>query len=153
MMRAYVFGAVSLAFIGAAWGGPVAAQAVIDDRETIRACLCAQQRVTELYGALQERQRDYQNSQQTVARLNNELATSRAHINVNNEAEIDNYKQLLAQSDHAAISLADEATPSYNDAVTRYNEALADYTTRCGGKSYNQVVYSDVQATLVCPKE
>ena len=151
-MRGFVLGAASLAILGAAWGQPVGAQEVIQDRETIRACLCQQQALTTLFGAVQERQQNYEASQKTLASLNQELETRRAQIDVYNDAQVDAYKQLLARSDQAAIALADEATPSFNDAVTRYNEALAGYTTQCGGKSFNQTVYRAVQATLSCPK-
>ncbi len=152
-MRGMAIGIASITLTGTVWLGPARAQAVIEDRDAIRACVCAEQHVTALFGVLQERQRNYENSQKTLAQLNDQLSTRRTQINVYNEGDVDAYKQLLAQSDRAAVALADEATPSYNDAVAHYDEALAGYTAQCGGKSYNQTVYNSVLVDPSCPKE
>jgi deoxyribodipyrimidine photolyase len=151
MMRGFTLGAASLVLVGMAALSPLAAQEVIKDPVMVRSCLCEQRQLSALLGTVNDRRQAYEASQQNVDKLNQELAQRRDQINVYSDSDVDAYKQLLAQSDRAAITLADQATPSYNDAVTRYNDALASYNTRCGGKSYDQAVYSAVQATLACP--
>jgi len=151
-MRSAALGAVSFALLGAVCAEPIAAQTVIKDPATVRACLCAQQQVAALFGTVQQTRQDYENSQKTLADLNQQLETRRAQMDVYNDADVESYKQLLAQSDRAAVALADQATPSYNDALTRYNAALSDYTARCGGKSYDQAVYNSVETGLICAK-
>jgi len=140
---------VGIAALGA---GPARAQDVLADPTEIRACLCTQQAVTALADILHERQQAYESSQKRLAALNSELETRRAQINVYDDAQVQAYKQLLQQRDSAATAFAEEATPSYNAAVARYNEALGGYTVNCAGKSYDGTAYRSVQATLACPK-
>lgn len=150
-MRSLILGAAALVLLGPAAISPSAAQEVIKDPSLVRSCLCEQEQLTALLGTVNERRQAYEAGQQNVDKLNQELAQRRSQIDVYSESDVDAYKQLLAQSDQAAITLADQVTPRYNDAVTRYNDALASYNTRCGGKSYDHAVYSAVEATLACP--
>jgi hypothetical protein len=155
-MRSILVGALTLAALAAlaAAAGTVArAQTVVSDLGTIRACLCAQQSVIGLQGAVTERRQNYAASQKALASLTNQVATRRAQINVYNDSEVAAYKQLLEQRDAAAAAFAGDVTQSYDAAVARYNQAVAGYNSSCAGKSYDQAVLGRVQAEqFSCPK-
>ncbi len=129
------------------------AQAVVTDPGTIRACLCAQQSVIGLQGAMTERRKNYDDSQKALASLNNQVATRRAEINVYDDSEVAAFKALLQQRDAAAAAFAGDSTRSYDAAVARYNQAVASYNSSCAGKSYDRAALNAVQAApLSCPK-
>ena len=151
-MRGVVLRTLFLAGLTVAGIGPAGAQALIKDPEAIGACLCQQQNLAALLDALHARQQKYDTSQQALASLNAELETRRARMDVYNDADVQAYKQLLQRRDDAAAAFAGEVTQAYNDAVNRYNEALAGYNGSCAGKSFDQTVYSAVEAKLSCPK-
>jgi len=130
---------------------PVSAQ-VINDPTLIRSCLCEQDMVAGLRDAVQERQQNYDQSQKALASLTNQAATRRAQINVYDEGEIQAYKQLLAQRDAAQTAFAGDVTGSYDVAVKRYNDAVANYNARCAGRSYDQNVVTQVRLSQSCPK-
>lgn len=143
-------GAVALGLLVCAGIGPAAAQ-VVSDPNAIRSCLCEQQFVTALQDNVASHRQSLESSQKTQTSLANQVATRRAQINVYDNAELDAFKQLLQQRDNAIAATA-AATQSYNDAADRYNQSVAAYNASCAGRTYDQNVLTQVQATLACPR-
>jgi hypothetical protein len=149
MMRNLLCGAAALGVLLSA-ALPAGAQ-VVSDPSVIRSCLCEQQFVTTLQDNVSARHQTLEASQRSQASLANQVETRRAQINVYDSAELDGFKQLLQQRDDAIAATA-AATDSYDDAANRYNEAVAGYNAHCAGRSYDETVLRQAQATLSCPR-
>lgn len=132
-------------------GGVLAQAQVVSDPTVIRSCLCEQQFVTSLQDNVSQRRQAIEESQRNQASLANQVETRRAQINVYNNAELDAFKTLLQQRDDAVAATA-AATQSYDDAATRYNQAVAGYNGQCAGRNYDETVLKQAQATLTCPR-
>lgn len=149
-MRIFMGGALALGLLSCAATAPASAQ-VVSDPNAIRSCLCQQQFVTGLQDTVTARRQTLESGQRNEASLNNQVATRRAQINVYDSAELDAFKTLLQQRD-AAQAATVTATQNYDDAATRYNQAIDGYNAQCAGRSYNDGVLHQVQATLACPR-
>lgn len=143
-------GAMALGLLVCAGVGSAAAQ-VVSDPNAIRSCLCEQQFVTALQDNVASHRQALESSQKTEAALANQVTTRRAAINVYDNAELDAFKQLLQQRDDSIAATA-AATQSYDDAADRYNQSVAAYNASCAGRTYDQNVLTQVQATLACPR-
>ncbi|HEV8016483.1 MAG TPA: hypothetical protein VGP48_13175 [Stellaceae bacterium] len=149
MMGNLSCGAAALGVLLAA-GMPARAQ-VVSDPTVIRSCLCEQQFVTALQDNVGARRQTLEASQRSQASLVNQVETRRAQINVYDNNELDAFKKLLQQRDNASAATA-AATDSYDDAANRYNQAVAGYNAHCAGRSYDENVLHQAQATLACPR-
>jgi hypothetical protein len=149
-MRTVLGGALALGLVAYAGIAPARAQ-VISDPNAIRSCLCEQQYVMGLQDGVNARRQVLDSSQRNQTTLVNQVATRRAEINVYDNAELDAFKQLLQQRDESIAATA-TATQTYDDAANRYNQGVAAYNSSCAGRSYDQTVLHDVQATLACPR-
>lgn len=149
-MQKVVGGAVALGLLVCAGIAPAVAQ-VVSDPNAIRSCLCEEQFVMAQQDNVASRRAALDSSQKNQASLANQVATRRAQINVYDNAELDAFKQLLQQRDNAIAATA-AATQSYNEAADRYNQSVAAYNGTCAGRSYDQNVLHQVQATLACPR-
>jgi hypothetical protein len=149
MMRNLLRGTAALGLLLAA-AVPASAQ-VVSDPTVIRSCLCEQQFVMTLQDSVGARRQTLEASQRSQASLANQVETRRAQINVYDNNELDAFKKLLQQRDDAIAATA-TATDSYDDAATRYNQAVAGYNAHCAGRSYDENVLHQAQATLSCPR-
>ena len=150
-MRNVVCGAAALAVLSCGAIAPAGAQ-VVNDPNTIRSCLCDQQFVLGLQNDVSGKRQALESSQRNQASLANQVDTRRAQINVYNHAELEAFKQLLQQRD-ASIAATAEATRTYDDAAVGYNQAVAGYNANCAGRSYDEAVLRQVEATpLVCTR-
>ncbi|HEY1506890.1 MAG TPA: hypothetical protein VGF92_21490 [Stellaceae bacterium] len=151
-MRKVICGAVVA--LGVLAGGaivPASAQ-VVSDPNVIRSCLCEQQFVLDLQSGVGAKRQTLESSQRNQASLASQVDTRRAQINVYNHTELDAFKQLLQQRDASMDATAD-ATKTYDDAAERYNQAVAAYNANCAGRSYDDTVLHQIQATpLACPR-
>ncbi len=151
MMRGLAVGFVALAVLMAAGAEPGAAQEVIKDPATIRSCLCERQRVASLRQKVRESRAHYDASRKALATLDRQLKTRRAGIDVYDNAQVDAYKRLLQRRDEASSAFA-AALRDYDAAVKRYNPVVADYNSRCAGKSFDEAALRAVEKTLSCAK-
>ena len=142
--------AAALALYGTT--GAARAQDVVRSPEQIRNCLCQERSVATLNNEVQAQSRAYEDRRQSFQALDRQVQSGRARVNVNSQAEIDAFKRLLERRDQAADVLAGEATRSYADAVTRYNQAVGTYNGACAGKSYDPDQLAELRRTLSCPK-
>ena len=149
-MRKLVVGSLAFALLSAVGMGRAQAQ-VVTDPTAIRSCLCEQQYVLSLQDAVSARRQTLDSSQRTQTSLNNQVATRRAAINVYDNTELDGFKKLLQQRDDS-IAASASAANDYDRVANAYNDAVAAYNASCAGRSYDQVVLQQAQATLACPR-
>jgi hypothetical protein len=132
--------------------GGAGAQELVRSPEQIRDCLCGEQSVAALNTEVQNQSRLYEDKRQAFQQLDQQVQAARPRVNVNNKAEVDAFRGLLARRDAAADALAGEVTRSYADAVTRYNRAVGDYNGGCAGKAYDPDQLAELRRNLSCPK-
>ncbi len=138
--------------LASATAAAAAAQEVVRSPEQIEACLCKEQAVSTLAGKVSEQNRLYEEKRKALDALDKEVQTRRTEINASNPAEVDAFKHLLDERDHAAESFAGEVTRNYSEMVTRYNEAVAAYNASCAGKAYDPDQLDDIRSNLSCPQ-
>jgi hypothetical protein len=132
---------------------PAGAQELVRSPDQIRGCLCQERSVTALNTEVQAQSRAYEDKRQAFQALDKQVQAARPSVNVAKPADVDAFKRLLEQRDHAADDLASNATKSYSDAVARYNHAVASYNANCAGKSYDQDQLAEMRRNLSCPKQ
>ncbi len=125
---------------------------IVRSPDEIRACLCKEQTVASLDAEVQAQSRAYEAKRQAFAALDKRVQASRPRVDVNNPADVEAFKHLLAERDEAGDNLAGPVTESYAAAVKRYNAAVADYNGACAGKAFDQDVLAEQKRTLSCPK-
>jgi len=130
-----------------------AAQELVRAPDQIRGCLCQERSVGALNAEVQAQSRAYEDRRQAFQALDRQVQTTRPSVNVANQADVDAFKRLLEQRDHAADVLASDATKSYSDVVARYNQAVAAYNGNCAGKAYDPDQLAELRRTLSCPKQ
>ena len=130
-----------------------AADELVRAPEQIRGCLCQERSVGALNAEVQTQSRAYEDKRQTFQALDKQVQTSRPRVDVAKQGDINSFKRLLEQRDHAADVLAGEATKSYSDAVSRYNQAVAGYNSACAGKAYDPDQLADLRRNLSCGKQ
>lgn len=118
----------------------------------MNSCLCQEQNVARLNDDVRNQSRTYDDTRRNFQALDNQVLSSRSQVNVNNPGDVDAFKRLLDQRDAAADTLAGNATRSYADAVTHYNQAVAAYNSSCAGKSFDSDRLAQLRRTLSCPK-
>jgi hypothetical protein len=120
--------------------------------DEVRACACKEQLVSTLNGEVMSQSSAYEAKRQAFEALDKQVQTARPLVNVRNQAEIDDFKQLLTRRDEAADALADAANQGYADTVQRYNEAVSDYNASCAGKAFDPEMMAELKRTLSCAK-
>jgi len=140
--------------IGAvAVASPAAAQAPYPSPEAteVAACLCLGQAVSALSADTAARQGSYAAVQDELTRLDAQLQSERAGMDVNNPQSVARFRQLLEQRDAAFQRSTRLATGDLAGAVERYNARVNEYNARCAGRPRDPDLLGRVQATLSCP--
>ena len=117
----------------------------------IAACLCLWQSVNALSAEMNARQQSYNAIQDELTRLDGELQTERARIDVNNPQSVAHFRQLLEQRDAAFRRSTTMATGDLADVTARYNARTNEYNARCANRPRDPRLVASVQATLACP--
>jgi hypothetical protein len=117
----------------------------------IAACLCLHRSIDALSANMAAHQHSYDDSRAEIGRLDTQLQTMRANMDVNNPDAQARFRQLLQQRDalfrRSTGPLASEAA----SAVSRYNAASGEYNARCANRPQNPILIGQVQETLACP--
>jgi hypothetical protein len=142
---------IAAALVLPGMAGAAAAQTMRVPDE-VRACACKEQRVSSLNSEVMSQSSAYEAKRQAFEALDKQVETARPLVNVRNQADIENFKQLLTRRDAAADALADAANQSYADSVQRYNDAVADYNNSCAGKAFDPQMMAELKRTLTCAK-
>ncbi|HEX3860691.1 MAG TPA: hypothetical protein VHY35_03280 [Stellaceae bacterium] len=117
----------------------------------IAACLCLRAEVDHLHGDMSMRQASYGNTQSELARLDAQLQSQRANLDVNNPAAVAQFRQLLEQRDAVFRRSTGPLARDAAGVTARYNDRIAEYNARCANRPRNPDLLARVQATLTCP--
>ncbi len=117
----------------------------------IAACLCLGQTVTTLNADMTAQQQAYAAARGELTRLDAQLESARAGMDVNDPASVARFRQLLEQRDAAFRRSTGLVTGDLNRAIARYNARVNDYNARCANRPRNPELLAQVQATLSCP--
>jgi len=144
--------AVLWAGVAVAAASPAAAQAPpFPEASEIAACLCLGQAVAALSADTAAPQSSYAAVQDELTRLDAQLQSERAAMDVNNPQSVARFRQLLQQRDAAFQRSTRLATGDLAGAVERYNARVNEYNARCANRPRDPVLLGRVQATLSCP--
>lgn len=114
-------------------------------------CLCLQQAVSALDADMIAKQRAYDAVRDELARLDAQLQSARAGMDVNNPQSVAQFRQLLEQRDAAFKRSTGLVTGDLSSATAHYNARVNEYNSRCANRPRDPVLLSQVQATLSCP--
>jgi hypothetical protein len=143
-------GAVALAVMMS--GETVLAQTpMTESRAAVAACLCAQQDLRILGHRLRAERQRYDESRSNAQALEQQVASSRGTVNIDDRSNIEAFKALVERRDAAQQAYVAESV-HYNAAVQRYNDAVSRNNSACTGHDFNEFEVSAVRATLACPR-
>lgn len=117
----------------------------------IAACLCLGQAVAALSADMTAKQRSYDAVQDELTRLDAQLKSARARIDVDDPQSVARFRQLLEQRDAAFRRSTSLATGDLSRVIERYNSRVGEYNSRCANRPRNPELLGRVQATLSCP--
>jgi hypothetical protein len=127
------------------------APALSGEPAEIAHCLCLGQAVNMLHADMDAKQRAYDAVRDELARLDAQLQSARARMDVNNPQSVAQFRQLLEQRDAVYKRSTGLVTGDLSSATTRYNARVSEYDARCANRPRDPVLVSQVQATLACP--
>jgi hypothetical protein len=111
------------------------------------ACYCLKQSVDNGNADMAARNAALIDARAALDQLDQQLATLRAQVDVNNPQAVAQFKQLLEQRDAAAKRAGGAALADSQAATERYNNAVAAYNAQCGGRP----LPPPPPGPLVCP--
>jgi hypothetical protein len=117
----------------------------------IAACLCLRQAVDVLGADLAAKQRSRDALNAELSRLDAQLQSARAGMDVNDPAAGARFRQLLDQRDAAYRRSTGLVTGDLSSATSRYNARANEYNTRCANRPRDAALLAGVQASLSCP--
>jgi hypothetical protein len=151
MAKSFVLTAALIGGLGAISGGTAWAQPVTMSPRAVTACLCSQDAVAQLQGQVQEARRVYAERRQAAQALSRQVEEARGRVNVDNAADIESFRNLLARRDEAERAYQEQG-PAVGDIVARYNAAVAGVNGNCTGKLFDPEELRAVRQTLSCPR-
>ena len=158
--------ALGMGMVAAAllFAGPASAQAplvegeqstpvgpLITDPAVIGRCLCAGDRVSADKTALDALGGQYGAAKAHAEATAAAVARLRPQVRPDNAEQLDAFRRLVVESQHAESDLYGKAQPAYAAAVTRYNQSVAAYNEGCAGLPMDKALQAQVAQTLVCP--
>jgi hypothetical protein len=117
----------------------------------IRDCLCLKAAVDTLGADMSARQRTLDGIRDELARLDAQLQSERAGVDVNNPQSVARFRQLLAQRDGLFRQSTGQAQAEMRRAIDRYGARSSEYNGRCANRPMDPILLNQVQATLSCP--
>jgi len=143
--------AVLWAGVAAVAAASAAAQAPPPGGEAgeIAACLCLMQAIDTLGPDVSAKQRTLDGVRDELARLDAQLQSARAGMDVNDPAAVARFRQLLEQRDAAFRRSTGLVTGDLGSATARYNARVNEYNARCASRPLD--LGSVAPAALRCP--
>jgi len=142
---------VGLAAFAAAFAAEAQAPPPSPQAAEIAACLCLRQAADALGAEMTAKQRAYDALRDELARLDSQLQSERASIDVNNPQSVAQFRQLLERRDAVFRRSTGPVAADSAAAVGRYNARIGEFNARCANQPRDPVLLSQVQATLSCP--
>jgi hypothetical protein len=129
----------------------VPAPALSGEAGDIAACLCLQRAVGTLGADMAAKQRSRDAVSDELSRLDAQLQSARAGMDVNDPAAVARFRQLLEQRDAAFRRSTGLVTGDLSSVTGRYNQRVNEYNARCANRPRDPGLVASVQATLSCP--
>lgn len=126
---------------------------VLNTPQDISYCLCLERGLATGQSELTVRRNAYEALARTIREREAALDRRRSTIDVNNQAEVDGFKQQLEELDAMKARENQVTLPDYQTAASSYNERVMLYTDRCATHTFDSGVTERVRATLACPIE
>ncbi len=142
---------VGLAAFVAASAAQAQAPPAAPEAAEIAACLCLKQAVDALSADMTAKQGSYDALRDELARLDLQLQSERAGIDVNNPQSVARFRQLLERRDAAFRRSTGPVAAAAAAAVRHYDARVNEYNARCANRPRNPDLLGRVQATLSCP--
>jgi hypothetical protein len=117
----------------------------------ITACLCLWHTITALGTDMTAKQHAYDADRDEVARLDAQLQSARAGVDVNDPRSVARFRQLLERRDAAYSRSTSRASSDLNSAIERYNTRTNEYNARCANHPRDPALLRHIQAALSCP--
>jgi hypothetical protein len=138
-----------------ALAAPMASQAQVPppaspEATEIAACLCLHRSIDALSANMAVRQHSYDDARAQIGRLDSELQTMRASMDVNNPEAVARFRQLLQRRDALFRHSNGPLASDLSTVVSRYNAATGEYNTRCANRPQDPVLIGQVRETLSC---
>jgi hypothetical protein len=147
---AYRAATIALLLIGA-WVATVPAQAQVLSYEQVRDCYCVQQAMTRWRGEVAARGDVVRARQVELDQAKRQLAAAQAGANPNNEAQLDNIRNLIDRVAQFRTQLQMDVVPSYNAAVAAINGLVNRYNTQCVSAIIFKELEQQAAAAGNCP--
>jgi hypothetical protein len=151
MVYRAVTGALLLAGAGFATV-PAQAQQVLS-YEQVRDCYCTQQGMTRWRGEVAAQGDVLRARQVELDQAKRQLAAAQASANPNNEAQLDNIRNLIDRVGQLRSQLQTVVVPSYNNAVTALTGLVNHYNTLCVPNIILKEAEQQVAASTTCPMQ
>ena len=117
----------------------------------ITACLCLWHAITALGTDMTAKQQAYDADRDEVARLDAQLQSARAGVDVNDPRSVARFRQLLERRDAAFSRSTSLASSDLRSAIERYNAGTNEYNARCANHPRDPALLRRIEATLSCP--
>ena len=114
-------------------------------------CVCLRQAVDVLGRDMAARQQALEQTRQELARIDGELESERARMNVNDPAWVARFRQLLERRDALFRNSTGAEIAAVRAAVDRYNARVNEFNARCANRPTNPELLRRIQPTLRCP--
>lgn len=149
-----VLGAALAGFLIAAPAEAQVPQPVGPQADEIRGCLCLKQAVDADAAVVDSRQRSLDEGRRELAQADADLERMRASLNVDDPAQVAQFRQRLERRDTLFRRVNGEMVPAVAAAVQRYNDRVAEYNARCASRLFDSVLMSQIQASpFSCPPQ
>ena len=150
------FRAATVALVlAAAWAAlPAArAQAQVLSYEQVRDCYCIEQNMTRWRGEVAARSDAVRDRQVELDQAKRQLAAAQASANPDNEAQLDNIRNLIDRVTQLRSQLQTTVVPSHNAAVAALNALVDRYNSQC----VTAIIFNELQqraaAAGACPPQ
>jgi len=131
--------------------GAVPAPGLSGEAGDIASCLCLGQAADTLHADMTAQQSSYAAARDELTRLDAQMQSARAGMDVNDPAAVARFREMLERRDAAFRRSTGLVTGDLNSATTRYNARINEYNARCANRPRNPDLVAQVQATLSCP--
>ena len=151
-----VYRAVTVAVLLAGSGlasAPAGAQGQVLGQQQVRECYCMDQNMTRWRGEIAARGDIMRARQVELDQAKRQLAAAQASANPNNEAQLDNIRNLIERVGQLRAQLQVTVVPSYNGAVDALNGLIARYSTLCVPNIIFKEAAQQAAAAGACPMQ
>jgi hypothetical protein len=95
----------------------------------------------------------HQDIQSRLSALDQQLATSKANVDVNQPDQVDAYRRLVEERERTMADLYYNLTPRLKQLVDSYNADSSSYNAFCTTRPLDATAVASAKASLACPAE